>query len=104
MRHFILPVIIVFIAFSCSKDDNEFPTNPAWLNDRIAQMKDNGIPGMAVYAYQWKDTYYYHIMNPISSCWMCEFYSYDGTLYQFGPADLDDFSQNAKMVKVVWEK
>jgi hypothetical protein len=104
MKHTILLSFIVFLSFSCSKDADEFPTNPGWLNDKIEQMKDNGIPGMAVYAYRWKDAYFYHIMNPISSCWMCEFYSYDGSLYQFGPADFDDFNENAKMVKVVWEK
>jgi len=104
MRHSIILFLIVFISFSCSKEDDEFPTNPAWLNDRIAQMEDNGIPGMTVYAYKWKDAYFYHILNPVSSCAICEFFTYEGTLFQFGPDNYNDFDQNAKMVKVVWEK
>jgi len=104
MRHTILLSFIVFLSVSCSREDDEFPTNPKWLNDRIAQLQTDGLTGMAIYAYKWKDMYYYHILNPISSCALCEFYTYDGSLYQFGPDNYDDFHQNAKMVKVVWEK
>lgn len=103
MKRIVLLLFIILIS-TCTTDDDTLPPNPRWLNDKIELMKVNGFPGTTVYAYHWKGTYFYHIMNPISSCALCEFYSYSGTLYQFEPDDYDDFNENAKMVKVVWEK
>jgi hypothetical protein len=102
MKHTILLSFIVFFSFSCSKDDTEFPTNPKWLNKKIGLLQDSGFPGSAVYAYIWKDEYFYHIQNAISSCAYCEFYYYNGNKYQWQEGDYDDFFKNGKLVKVVW--
>jgi hypothetical protein len=97
-------LLFTVFLFSCATDDDTLPPNPRWLNDKIELLKVNGFPGTTVYAYHWKSTYFYYIMNPISSCAFCEFYSYSGTLNPIGSDDFDDFNENAKMVKAVWEK
>lgn len=104
MKHLLIFFILLFATLSCSRNDDDFPENPGWLNDRIAQMELNAIPGTEVIAYQWMDGYYYHIMNPVSSCLLCDVYDYSGNKIVWTDEDFIDFHTHGKMVKVVWRK
>ena len=94
------------ILFSCKKEnDRKFPENPDWLNKKISQMETaNYYMGTTVYAYEWHNENYYLISPPLSSCYMCEFYSYSGQKYEMNAEKYNDFSKNAIIVKIVWQR
>jgi hypothetical protein len=97
-------LIFAFFLFllSCIKD-NDTPPNPGWLNDRISQLEGSAFHiGASVTLYKWNNEYYYHIINPISSCMFCDFYDYAGNKFEWTTELSGDFQKNAKMVMVVW--
>ena len=97
-------LFVTIISCSCSSDDEDKAALPKWLWDKIEQMNNNSMPGMAVYEYKWKGSYYYNIVNPVSSCLFCDFYDYDGVKYQWTSEDIDDFNKNAELIREVWNK
>ncbi len=99
-------VFIFLISFSCKKgNDEKYPTNPDWLNDKITQMETvEYYAGTTVSAYEWNKEYYYLISPPLSSCIMCEFYTYNGLKFEWTPDKSADFQKNAKMIKIVWQR
>jgi hypothetical protein len=92
--------------FSCKKEnDKKYPANPDWLTDKISQMETPvDYAGTVVYAYEWNNEYYYLISLPLSSCGMCEFYNYQGVKFEWTQDKIDDFSKNAKRIKIVWQR
>lgn len=106
MRRLVLIVLLSFMLFSCDKENDEkFPANPDWLTEKISQMKtDDFYVGTVVYGYEWNNEYYYLISIGLSSCVMCEFYSYQGVKVEWTQEKIDDFQNNGKRIKVVWER
>jgi hypothetical protein len=104
MKKLALISLLIVITLSCKKEET-YPDNPGWLNDMIAVMStEASYAGTAIYAYEWNNDYYYHILIPISSCWMCEFYCYDGTKVIWTDDNISDFQKNGKKIKIVWER
>jgi hypothetical protein len=99
-------LFLTIMTISCKKgNDEKFPANPDWLNNKIAQMETTDYYiGTIVYAYEWNKEYYYLISPPLSSCYLCEFYNYDGVKYVWTSETSDDFQKNAKMIKIVWQR
>jgi hypothetical protein len=96
--------IFFLVLFSCKKED-EFPENPAWLDARIAQMEASDFyMGTIIYSYIWNDEYYYMISIPLSSCIMCEFYSYRGEKVEWTQDKINDFQKNGKKTGIVWQR
>ncbi len=104
MKQYLILFIIFFSTLSCAQNEEEYPENPKWLKDKIEQMAASAMPGIEVIAYKWNDGYYYHIMNPISSCMFCDFYDYRGNKIVWTDDDITDFNKHGKIVKVVWKK
>lgn len=106
MKGNILVLLAVILLASCNKkNDRSYPENPQWLDDRISQMATAfDYVGTVVSAYEWNKEYYYLISIPISSCGMCEFYNYEGKKVEWTQDRIDDFQNNAKKVKIVWER
>jgi hypothetical protein len=94
------------ILVSCKKHiEKKYPENPDWLSAKISQMEaPPEYAGAKIYAYEWNNEYYYLISLPLSSCAMCEFFSYEGVKYEWSSHKSDDFQKNAKMVKIVWQR
>ncbi len=92
--------------FSCKKENDEkLPANPYWLTARISQMETPaGYAGTTVFAYKWDNDYYYLIQIPLQNCGLCEFYNYQGVKYEWTNEKLVDFQENARMVKIVWQR
>lgn len=97
---------ISLILFSCKKEtDKKYPVNPDWLNARISQMETTDYYiGTVVYAFEWNKEYYYLISISLSSCGMCEFYSYKGAKVEWTEEKVDDFQKNGNRLKVVWQR
>ena len=92
------------LAISCRKN-NDFPENPDWLNVKIARMEAaNYYFGTDIYLYGWNGDFYYWISIPISSCMMCEFYTYKGDKPIWTDDNFKDFRKNAVKRKVVWRR
>ena len=104
MKQGVLFILLIALAISCSKND-DFPDNPGWLNDKIAQMATaDYFFGTEIYLYEWNGDFYYWISIPISSCMMCEFYNYQGVKQVWTQNNIDDFQKNAIKRKIVWRK
>ncbi len=104
MRQYLILLFVVFSLLSCSRDDEAYPENPKWLEDKITQMAGSAMPGIEVVAYKWNNMYFYHIMNPVSSCMYCDFYDYSGTKMVWSDDDFADFITYGEKVRVVWKK
>jgi hypothetical protein len=105
MKEKIFFILMVFLAFSCKKNNDAYLNNPDWLNDKIAQMDTvDYYFGTKIYLYEWHRAYYYWISIPISSCMMCEFYNYQGVKQVWTQNNIDDFQKNAIKKKVVWQR
>lgn len=104
MKKIVLLFFFTVILISCNKIfDN--PDNPEWLNVKIAQMDTTDYYfGTKVYLYEWNSDYYYWISIPVSSCMMCEFYSYQGEKQVWTQNNSDDFQKNAKRIKIIWQR
>ena len=98
---FVFLLSLFFI--SCEKDE-KLPINPEWLNTMISQLENSPLPGIIINAYQWNETNYYHVSNPISSCMFCDVYNYSGDKIIWTNDEFSDFINNGKLIKVVWEK
>jgi hypothetical protein len=99
-------LILFFFALliSCKKKD-EFPETPDWLKDRISQMDTAyNYAGASVYLYKWNEEYYYHILNPISSCMFCEVYNYDGVKIVWTDQTFNDFINNGEKLETIWHR
>ncbi|MGB8490909.1 MAG: hypothetical protein WCE64_07605, partial [Bacteroidales bacterium] len=59
--------------------------------------------GTTVYLYEWNHEYYYLVSVPLSSCYMCEFYNYDGIKFEWTQNAIEDFGKNARRIKIVWQ-
>ena len=93
-----------FMIFSCEKDE-KFPANPDWLNTKISQMETpNYYVGTTISGYEWNKEYYYLVSIPLSSCAMCEFYNYQGSLVEWTNEKSADFQINGKKVKTIWKR
>ena len=103
MKKIAFVFLLSLYVISCEKDE-KLPPNPEWLNTMISQMENLSLPGIIINAYQWNETFYYHISNPISSCLFCEVYDYSGNLITWTDDDFADFMNNGRLIKVVWEK
>ncbi len=104
MKQKIFFILLVILVLSCRKND-DFPENPDWLNIKIAQMDTADYYfGTEIYLYEWRGEFYYWIFIPISSCWMCEFYSYLGIKQVWTQNNIDDFQKNALKRRMVWRK
>ena len=104
MKERILFILLVFLVISCKKND-EYPENPDWLNDKIAQMDTADYYfGTEIYLNEWHGDFYYWISIPISSCMMCEFYTYQGDKHVWTDDNIIDFQKNAIKRKVVWRR
>jgi hypothetical protein len=103
MKKIVFLFLFSFIVMSCEKED-KLPPNPAWLNTMISQLKNTPLPGISIYAYKWKEDYYYHVSNPLSSCKFCDVYDYSGGKLSWTDDEFADFVKNGKMIKAVWEK
>ena len=78
---------------------------PAWLDARIAQMEASDFyMGTIIYSYIWTNEYYYLISIPLSSCIMCEFYSYRGEKVEWTQDKINDFQKNGKKTGIVWQR
>lgn len=106
MSKIILIFLFSFVLISCKKDnDGQIPENPDWLTEKISQMDTADYYfGTTVYLYEWYNEYYYYVSIPLSSCMMCEFYSYDGVKFVWTKDNSVDFQKNAKRIKVVWQR
>jgi glutamine cyclotransferase len=103
MKKILFASFFIVLLFSCRKE--EYPTNPDWLNDKISQMAEPATyMGTTIYAYEWKNEYYYHIQIPVSSCGYCEFYKYNGKKYAFTSDTFTDFMNNGKKLRIVWQR
>jgi hypothetical protein len=101
MKRIILLAFITAFLFSCEKPND----NPDWLDNKISMMDTNDYYfGTTVYLYKWNNEYYYWISIPISSCVMCEFYTYSGEKFVWTQENIDDFNKNARKVKIVWQR
>jgi hypothetical protein len=101
----VLIFLVLCLTLSCSKNGNEFPDNPKWLNDKIAMMDTaNYYFGTKVFLYEWHNEFYYWISVPLSSCMMCEFYNYQGEKYIWTADKSTDFQKNARRLKEVWHR
>jgi hypothetical protein len=103
-----LSVLVLFscLLLSCKKENDEkFPSNPDWLTAKISLM-ETGVyyTGTIVYAYKWNKEYFYLISIPLSSCMMCEFYSYNGAKFVWTKDNSADYQQNAKRLNIVWQR
>jgi len=105
MKKIVLLLVCTLILNSCTKDKEEYPANPDWLNEMISQMEtDDYYVGTTVYAYEWNNEYYYLISVGLSSCVMCEFYSYQGVKVEWTQEKIDNFQKNGHRIKLVWER
>ena len=95
--------LLSLLVFSCEKDE-KIPSNPDWLNTMISQLENSSLPGISIYAYKWKEEYYYHVSNLISSCMFCEVYDFKGEKISWTGDKFTDFTKNGKMIKVIWQK
>lgn len=104
MKPFLFAVLLSVITTSCDKDKG-YLENPDWLNDKIAQMDTADYYfGTEIYLYEWHGDFYYWISIPISSCMMCEFYTYQGDKHVWTDDNVIDFQKNAIKRKVVWRR
>jgi hypothetical protein len=106
MKKLALMFFLSLMLLSCKMaNDEKFPTNPDWLNDKISQMETPGYyAGTNVYAYEWNKEYYYLISPSLSSCILCEFYNYQGVKFVWTVEKSADFQKNAKMIKIIWQR
>jgi hypothetical protein len=102
----ILWVFFLAVALiSCKKINDNYPDNPDWLNDQIAQMESvDYYFGSKIFLYEWHNSWYYWISIPISSCMMCEFYDYQGEKQVWTQNDIDDFQKNAVRKRIIWQR
>ena len=103
MNKIVFLFLLSFLVLSCERDEN-LPPNPEWLNTKISQLASSPLPGITINAYKWDNAYYYHVLNPISSCMFCEVYNYSGDLVTWTDDEFKDFINNGKLIKAVWEK
>ena len=104
MKQRVLFILIVILAISCRKN-GDLPENPDWLIDKIAQMDTTDYYfGTEISLYEWHGDFYYWISIPISSCMMCEFYTYQGDKHVWTDDNIIDFQKNAIKRKVVWQR
>jgi hypothetical protein len=103
MKKIAFVFLISLFVISCEKDE-KLPPNPDWLNTMISRLENSSLPGITINAYKWNKVYYYHVLNPISSCMFCEVYDYSGDLIRWSNEEIADFVKNGKLIKAVWEK
>jgi hypothetical protein len=103
MKKFIISLFLLVACLSCEKYSiPDFPENPAWLEERIAEIKSGTNYGIKIDVYFWKEAYYYHILNIISSCHFCEFYDYEGVKTIWQETEMEDFFKTGKRIGTVW--
>jgi hypothetical protein len=103
MKKIAFVFLLSLLVMSCEKDE-KLPPNPEWLNTMISQLENSPLPGISIYAYKWKENFYYWVSNPISSCMFCELYDYSGVKPSWTEDEFTDFVNNGKLIKAVWEK
>jgi hypothetical protein len=103
MKKIVFVFFLSLLFISCEKEE-KLPPNPEWLNTMISQLEDSPTPGIVVYAYKWKEDYYYNISNPISSCMFCELYDFQGDKQTWTDDVFSDFASNSRLIKAVWRK
>jgi len=97
-------ILILLSGISCEKYQfQDLPENPSWLDERISDMEAAKQFGLRIDVYLWKDAYYYHFMNLISSCWFCDFWDYNGNRHEWLPGETEDFSENSRLIGTVWK-
>ena len=103
MKKIAFLLLLSLFVISCEKDE-KLPPNPDWLNTMISQLQNSALPGITINAYKWNEAYYYHVLNPISSCMFCVVYDYTGNMITLTDDKFSDFVNNSKLIKAVWEK
>lgn len=104
MKYKLFGVLIFFVLFSCEKYSyTPLPANPAWLNVHIADLESETAFGKRIEVYLWRENYYYHFYNPVSSCLFCNFYDYYGNRYSWNWGDMENFFESSELLGYVWE-
>jgi hypothetical protein len=103
MKKIAFVFLFSLLVISCEKDE-KLPPNPDWLNTMISQLENSPLLGITINAYRWDGAYYYHVLNPVSSCMFCEVYNYSGDLIKWTDNEFKDFVNKGKFIKAVWEK
>lgn len=105
MKKAIFLFIISVLLSSCEKTiQPTFPENPSWLNQKITELESGpSYGGIKIDVFIWKDEYYYHILNPISSCLFCEFYTYQGEKIVWQVGMQNDFFKNGRFLGCIWK-
>jgi len=99
---FPLMIFASIIIFSCTKQ-NDYPSNPNWLNLRISQMDTSAsYEGTVVSLYKWDNEYYYLIADPLANSFFPDLYNYQGENYKWTTDKSNDFLNNGKKIRVVW--
>ncbi len=103
MLNYTRAFFILFLCFSCERySPPAFPENPLWLETRIKTIEAGTNFGYKINVYTWKEGYYYHIENMISSCMFCELYNYEGVEIRLSESEMNDFLANGKLIGTVW--
>jgi len=75
-----------------------------WLNQEIIDMeKGPSFGGIKINLYLWNSEYYYHILNPISSCFLCTLYNYQGELQIWDEEFPTNFFKDGVFVATIWK-
>lgn len=105
MKHVILLSFLLTFLVSCEKTELPYiPENPEWLEQKINELEDGpSYGGIKINIFLWNNEYYYHILNPISSCMFCELFSYQGEKIVWAEGMLNDFFENGKFIVCIWK-
>ena len=103
MKKVFTTIIILFLISSCEKFTFQpIPEDPLWLEEKISEIKAGTNFGYKIDVYLWNGEYYYHINSIISSCFFCNFYTYEGERYAWRASEMEDFFANSFFVGTAW--
>ena len=102
MKKYTYLILIALFLITC-ENSQDIPELPEQIQARIYDLSGLEFAGTIIYRYDWRNSQYYHVMIPISSCAYCEMYDEFGNLFEFSDnEELADFLANRKNQYIVW--
>ena len=104
MKNIIVLLIVIIGLAGCERAEDQDGI-PSWLEPRIEELAaDQQYVGTVIHRYDWKDSQFYEVWIPISSCLCCEVYDSEGELYEFASGEVQEFLDNRENDFVVWSR
>ncbi len=97
--------MFVFLVVACEKKSQQQDQLPEWLEIILDESTNNDFcQYWSVTRYSFRDSYYYELFNPLSSCLFCDVYDEEGNRMVWDDhEDMNAYVENRTDVTLVWE-